>query len=495
MKNIISFLILYLLLIPLCFSQVQPSEGGGFHQEGVAAWYGPEYAGRQTQSGELFDPNQFTAAHRELPFGSIVTVTNMLNGKQVNVRINDRGPGNPGRIIDVSKIAAERLDMLNNGTAQVSIEFAPPGVTTAQQPRSNTPPTYTNTAPASNYTNTAPTSNYTNTAPASTYTNTAPASNYTNTASASTYTNVTPTSGYTNTAPTSTYTNVTPSSGYTNTVPGSTYTNVTPSRASQPQAQVASNGIPVVNDPANTAAKSGRLPAPMQPTLPAATPRQPDSVQQPVIQPMGTPTPPAQARPAAPQNGMPNTGLPRVQQDPRLPATTQPAVVAATTRSPYTVQSPAVEQPAQSAPLPQGNPILPSTAPRGTTGQLQPVSTANRPPAASPARPTANINAYPQASVIPDSLAEYPSYETAEIFGGPIRQGQIYRLQVGSYSKTANAIEAIERLRKVGLTALYEPYGEWSRVVVGGVRAEDVQYVAKKIGNAGFREVIVRVEG
>lgn len=88
---------------------------------GKASSYGMERQGKQTSSGEVFDCHQLTAAHRTLPFGSIVLVTNTHNGKQVKVRINDRGPGYPNRIIDVSTAAAKRLgfDGLTDATIAV----------------------------------------------------------------------------------------------------------------------------------------------------------------------------------------------------------------------------------------------------------------------------------------------------------------------------------------------------------------------------------------
>jgi rare lipoprotein A len=93
-----------------------------FRQEGVASWYGAEFAGRATASGEIFDPVQLTAAHAELPFGTYLIVTNTENGKKIAVRVNDRGPFVRSRILDVSRAAAERLDMLSAGTAKVVIE-------------------------------------------------------------------------------------------------------------------------------------------------------------------------------------------------------------------------------------------------------------------------------------------------------------------------------------------------------------------------------------
>jgi len=91
-------------------------------EQGIASWYGPGFAGRRTANGEVFDPSQLTAAHKELPFNSLVTVTNLFNGRTVVVRINDRGPFKPGRIIDLSRAGAEAIGMIGSGTAQVRIE-------------------------------------------------------------------------------------------------------------------------------------------------------------------------------------------------------------------------------------------------------------------------------------------------------------------------------------------------------------------------------------
>ena len=92
---------------------------------GTASFYGPGLAGNPTASGETFDPKQLTAAHRTLPFDSRVRVTNTANGRSVVVRINDRGPFAKGRIIDVSKAAAQQLGMVEKGTAPVRLELLP----------------------------------------------------------------------------------------------------------------------------------------------------------------------------------------------------------------------------------------------------------------------------------------------------------------------------------------------------------------------------------
>ena len=93
----------------------------GVIEEGWASWYGPGFAGRLTANGEIFDPNELTAAHKTLPFDTRVRVTSKRNGRSVVVRINDRGPFKPGRIIDLSRAAAEAIGMVGSGVAQVSI--------------------------------------------------------------------------------------------------------------------------------------------------------------------------------------------------------------------------------------------------------------------------------------------------------------------------------------------------------------------------------------
>jgi rare lipoprotein A len=89
--------------------------------EGLASWYGGKFHGRLTSSGEVFDTNTMTAAHKTLPFGTMVKVTNLENGKSAVVKINDRGPFVEGRIIDLSRAAAEEIGMVGSGVARVSL--------------------------------------------------------------------------------------------------------------------------------------------------------------------------------------------------------------------------------------------------------------------------------------------------------------------------------------------------------------------------------------
>ena len=93
-----------------------------FHETGTASWYGAHFQGRKTASGERFDSHLLTAAHRTLPLGSYVRIRSHSNNKSVVVRINDRGPQDKSRMIDVSYAAAVALDMVAKGCTEVDIE-------------------------------------------------------------------------------------------------------------------------------------------------------------------------------------------------------------------------------------------------------------------------------------------------------------------------------------------------------------------------------------
>lgn len=97
------------------------ADSKGFEQEGIASWYGPGFHGRKTANGETYDMNDMTAAHKELPLGTTIEVTNNANGKKVVLRVNDRGPFHGNRVLDLSRAAAEKLGVLNDGTADVHI--------------------------------------------------------------------------------------------------------------------------------------------------------------------------------------------------------------------------------------------------------------------------------------------------------------------------------------------------------------------------------------
>ena len=120
-KYIILIVLLVSVVLPVQLFAQNMASTDVFKQEGIASWYGREFEGRPTASGEIFDASQLTAAHPSLPFGTRLIVTNQHNNKSVTVRVNDRGPFVPARIIDVSRAAAEQLDMIVTGTAPVSI--------------------------------------------------------------------------------------------------------------------------------------------------------------------------------------------------------------------------------------------------------------------------------------------------------------------------------------------------------------------------------------
>ena len=94
----------------------------GIRDRGIASWYGEQFHGRLAANGEVFDMSAMTAAHRTLPLGSMVRVVNLVNGKHVRVRINDRGPYVHGRILDLSYAAADRLGMVEGGVSVIQLE-------------------------------------------------------------------------------------------------------------------------------------------------------------------------------------------------------------------------------------------------------------------------------------------------------------------------------------------------------------------------------------
>lgn len=94
-----------------------------FPQYGNASWYGNSFHGRKTASGQIFDQNALTGANRTLPFGSIVRVTNLRNGRYVDITINDRGPFIKTRIIDISRAAAREIGILHRGVARVRVSL------------------------------------------------------------------------------------------------------------------------------------------------------------------------------------------------------------------------------------------------------------------------------------------------------------------------------------------------------------------------------------
>jgi rare lipoprotein A len=100
-----------------------PAEDWSYDETGIASWYGPDFHGKRTANGELYDMNQVTGAHKTLPMPSLVRVTNLENGREIVVRVNDRGPFSRGRVIDLSRRGAQLLGFERVGTAKVRVQI------------------------------------------------------------------------------------------------------------------------------------------------------------------------------------------------------------------------------------------------------------------------------------------------------------------------------------------------------------------------------------
>jgi rare lipoprotein A len=122
------FACVFIYSSPLLAEEKSKEQAGSSDEvviEGEASFYGGQFNGRKTANGERFDENKLTAASKELPLGSKATVIHEDTGKSVDVKINDRGPYVDGRVLDLSKAAAKKLDMIDDGTAPVRIEVDP----------------------------------------------------------------------------------------------------------------------------------------------------------------------------------------------------------------------------------------------------------------------------------------------------------------------------------------------------------------------------------
>src|SRR3954462_1017998 len=125
-----------------------PREQPDYDETGIASWYGPTFYGHHTANGEMYDGSTLTAAHKTLPMPVNVRVTNLENGKSLVVRVNDRGPYARGRIIDLSKRAAELLDVVQTGTARVRVTYLSRADLNGGPPPSETPPEIASALPA-----------------------------------------------------------------------------------------------------------------------------------------------------------------------------------------------------------------------------------------------------------------------------------------------------------------------------------------------------------
>jgi rare lipoprotein A len=312
---------LFPLLPGLAQNTAAPATSGYgiYRQEGIASWYGDEFAGRPTASGETFNPDQLTCAHPTLPFGTMLKVTNQSNNRQVTVRVNDRGPYVSARVIDLSRRAAELLDMIRSGTAPVMIE----SVEAIVLPQSS---------------------------------------------------------------------------------------------ASSASAQVVT--------PTGTAPVTAAIPL----TTPAASPYG-------TALSSGTSTPTS----AASASAVPSTAAPETAPTVTAPLPAVPAIqLTITTQSAETSTGTAATTP--SAPSPVDNPAI-------------------------------LVGATPQ-----------------------LGSGKTYRVQVGSFLIPQHAVDAIDKLKALNLNPAYERGGEYYRVVLSGIAAEDIESVAALLGRAGFAEALVREE-
>ena len=125
-----------------------PREQPDYDETGIASWYGPAFYGKKTANGEIYTGDMLTAAHKTLPMPVNVRVTNLDNGKSLIVRVNDRGPFSRGRIIDLSKRAAELLDIIQSGTARVRVTYLGRSSLDGGGPAPETPPAIASALPA-----------------------------------------------------------------------------------------------------------------------------------------------------------------------------------------------------------------------------------------------------------------------------------------------------------------------------------------------------------
>ncbi|MDR1637169.1 MAG: septal ring lytic transglycosylase RlpA family protein [Treponema sp.] len=359
MKKLLAVLCIALMGAGFCAAQ---TPGATFRQEGIASWYGKEFDGRPTASGEIFNSSLYTAAHLILPFGTILTVTNQHNGKKVNVRVNDRGPFVSARIIDLSRAAAEQLDMLVIGTAPVLIEGT-------VNPGTNNAGVSSDQGQYSAGTNAAA-------------------------------------------------------------ISGGGWSNAT--------SQVVT-----------------ALPPAPQDTL---------IIQQ--YQPPPQPVQPVQQYQSPVQE---------VQQYQPLPQQIQQV-------QPVQQYQPPVQGVQQYQPLPQ---------------QIQPVQQVQQYQPRQPVpsvQPVENLQPVQIVTVEPAPVEPKPLPEPESISIPALTPNKVYRIQVGSYKVGKNAVEAYEKLKNAGLSPMYEPNGEYFRVVLSRIRSEDVESVARKIGAAGFGQPLFRME-
>jgi hypothetical protein len=232
----------------------------------------------------------------------------------------------------------------------------------------------------------------------------------------------------------------------------------------------------------SSAGRQAGVTLPANPAAPAYTPQQPVLAQTAPQTPARVPAQTPVAQPARPGTAASQPSSSRV---PAQASVTQPRQMA-----PQTLPaSPGTASRSQSASVPPGSVPVAS---------FQPIPTVTRPPATTGAAPimpnSAMVTSIPSAPVQTQPQRNQPVYASAEIAGGPFVSGRYYRLQIGSYKVARNAVDVFDRLSAAGLNPQWEPYGDLYRVVISNVRAEDINTLAVRLGNAGFKEAIAREE-
>ena len=413
--------------------------GEPFREEGIASWYGSEFDGRLTASGEIFDSSLLTAAHPTLPFGSMVLVTNRINNRQVVVRVNDRGPFVPARIIDLSMAAAQVLRMLDPGVVPVNIEVLHPGVVSlppAPQPPVPQPPV---PQPPVHQPPVVPQP---------------PAPQ------------PPPIAAAPEPQPVTVIIQHPP-------WPEMMLQQIAPQPAPEPQP----------HPPITVIIQNPPWPEMMQPQVIAETPAPEPQPHPPITVIIQNPAPVEPPAATVPQP-LQRTELPPAVEAPLPPVVTIPHPAWA--ELPPVVEPP---PPIVTIPHPAWAELPPAVLPPPVVEPPPPVVTIPHPAWAE--LPPAGL---PPAGLPPPVTAFLPP--SGAILHPPITPipGRTYTLQVGTFRQAQNAVGAFSRLREAGLSPSYERVGDMFRVVLSGIQGSDVQSVADRIGAAGFNEAMIREE-
>jgi rare lipoprotein A (peptidoglycan hydrolase) len=494
MKRISVALVAGLFITALCAAQGYPgADTANFRQEGIASWYGTEFDGRPTASGEVFNSTQYTAAPPTRPIGTQLNVTNQNNRRKVNVRVNDRGPFVSSRIIDLSQAAAAMLDMVAAGTAPVLVESM--GRETGQAASQGNNYQAETTAQArseggySNANSQIVAPSYPAPQPAYQQPPTYPQQPaYAPQAAEPVVVQVQPpqqqiTQYFQQPPQQQVQQQPSPQPQY----PQQQYQQ--PPQQVQPQ--YPQQGMQYQQPPQQVQPQYQQQPyqQPQYQSAPQQTPaaRQQPPVQQQIlpVQQVIQPMQPMVAAPAAPapQAAAPTPTQPVVTATPQQlqplqinipievrPVVTETAAPSAAPASPYAAPIPPAAAAPVAAPAPYAAPTSAPEAPAPVTPTVAPIPPA--PVAAAPA-PVSAPPAIPTTAVQPN---------------------KVYRVQVGSYKVARNALSAFERLKNAGLNPLYERNGDDFRVVLTGSPSEEVNGVMQKLGSAGFNDPLLREE-